>query len=193
MALPEHTALAIQRSVLDLIHAEIGSGGSALHDAMRPMLQRAFARGLNMGVEIAATANAQGIALLKRDLSEMDVAPSSVSHEQEPHQARRPRRATSGVKRRRAPRGAVGQAIDLVLGDKPGLRMKEIQELATELDATISRSSVTNELRRRKGLRYRQDGLQWFLIGDTRKEDGEGPLFGAEPDSMVGRSGLAAA
>ena len=188
MALPEHIASAIRSSLRDLINAEIGSGGSALQDAMRPMLQRAFMLGLNIGVGISE----QGLILLKRDLSEMAAAPSPPSPD-ESRQAQRPRRIGSGARRRRALRGAVGQAIDLVLGEKPGLRMKEIQQLATDLDPTISASSVTNELRRRKGLRYRQDDLQWFLIGATRKEDGEGPLFGAEPDSLVGRSGLAAA
>jgi len=191
MALSEHTALAIQRSLLDLINAEIGSGESGLREAMLPMLQRAFERGLNMGVEIAATINEQGMALLKRDLSEIGVAPTSTSHERESHQVR-PRRAKSG-RRRRATRGAVGQAIELVLGEKPGQRMNEIQQLATELDPTISRSSVSNELNRRKGLRYRKDGLRWFLIGETRKDEGEGPLFGAEPESLVGRPGRAAA
>jgi hypothetical protein len=119
--------------------------------------------------------------------------PHKVVVSSQPERPRRRYRRRVPAKQKRAPSGSVGRVVDLVLAEHPGSRVVEIGDLVVQRDPTISRSSVTNELRRKLGQRYRKEGVRWYRIGDPRKEDGEGPLFGAEPESSVGGSGLAAA
>lgn len=184
MPLPDHVAARIRRSLEDLYGTELGVGAGALQEAMRPMLRRAFERGMSIGVALSASASGLAIDGLKTGLAD-DFgisAPAAPTTAKAANRPRSPRAAKSG-KTRAAP-GAVGQAIDLVLADQPGSRIVEIQDLAVQLDSSISRSSVTNELRRYLGKRYRQDGKRWFRIGDQEKGSGLAPK--AVPDPLVG-------
>jgi hypothetical protein len=185
MPLPDHVTARIKRSIEDLFSAELGAGAGALQDAMRPMLRRAFERGMSLGVTLSASASGQGIEALKTGLIE-DLGIAAPTPPATPRPANRTRvaRATKSGKQRAAP-GAVGQAIELVLADQPGSRIIEIQDLAVRLDPTISRSSVTNELRRYLGKRYRQEGVRWYRIGDTEKGSGLAPPT-VVPDPLVG-------
>lgn len=183
MPLPDHVTAKIRRSLHDLLGAELGAGAGALQEAMRPMLQRAFVYGINLGVSLTAAASGQGIETLRQDLTdELGIVPPPITTAPRPaRQARVARGGKSG--KPRAAAGAVGQAIDLVLADQPGSRIVEVQDLAVQLDPSISRTSVANELRRYIGKRYRQEGKRWFRIGDTEKGEAEaGSLaYGAEP------------
>jgi hypothetical protein len=193
MPLPDHVNARIRRSIEDLFSAELGTGTGALQDAMRPMLQRAFVRGMGIGVSLSATASGQGIETLKSGLIE-DFGITTPAPAMTARTANRPRvaRASKSGKPRAAP-CAVGQAIELVLADQPGLRIVEIQAVAVGLDPTISRSSIVNELRRKLGTRYRQEGVRWYRIGDAEKESAADPSLGPGLNSLADGSGRAAA
>ena len=168
---------AMQRSIDGLLDGETGD---TVRHALRPILERAFQEGVQVGMQLSSSAIDDAIAQIGR-LTEA-LRPTTA-------RARRP----SDQPRHRAISGSVGQAIELVLQERPGLRIIEIQQSAQSLDPTISATSVTNELRRKKDSRYRQDGKRWYLIGDTTKEEVEDRSFAAETESPVGGSGRAAA
>ena len=67
----------------------------------------------------------------------------------------------------RAPRGAVGRSIDLVLELYPGSSIPDIEEMVWQENKEIARKSVGNEVRRMEGKKYKRDrpgGYRWFLI-----------------------------
>jgi hypothetical protein len=79
--------------------------------------------------------------------------------------------------RGRAPRGAVGRALEQVLTESPGLTITEIEARAVALDPEISAKSVGNDLRRLEGKRYRRDrpkGYRWYLIGAAGQDETAG-------------------
>lgn len=185
MPLPDSVTARIRRSLEELLSAELGTNVGALQDVMRPILKRAFERGVHVGVTLTAAASGQGIESFKAGLiEELGPAPAApVAAKPLPHRPRIARASKGG--KPRAAAGSVGQAIDLVLADQPGLRIVDIQNMAVELDPAISRSSVTNELRRKVGTRYRKDGTRWFRIGDQEKGAGLAPRV-VVPDPLVG-------
>lgn len=65
----------------------------------------------------------------------------------------------SGTGKVRAPKGAVALALELVFAD--GLTTRQIQDAASEMDASISPKSIYNELLRQKTV-YRQEGGRWY-------------------------------
>jgi hypothetical protein len=69
-----------------------------------------------------------------------------------------------GAESKRAPRGALRQAIKAVLRDNPGMTEQELQERAPKLDPTLSPRSIGGELRRMRDKLYQQDGRKWFLM-----------------------------
>lgn len=73
----------------------------------------------------------------------------------------------------RAPKGLVGDLIDQVLTDSPGLIGVDIQNKVVAIDGRIASKSVGNTLRRFKDKKYRKDRKKWFLIGDAEKETAE--------------------
>ena len=160
-----------------------GGFSSALQEAFRPLLEEAFRRGVRVGAEMSKRAidaallgyepQAKGDALAEAGNSTAISTPPS-----------------SG---RRATPGTVRQIVKLVLQDTPGARVIEIQNTAKTLDASISPSSVSNELNRHKGTRYRQEGRQWFMIGETElaKPQADSLSYGAE--SAAGGDDRAAA
>jgi hypothetical protein len=177
----DHLIAAMQRSIDELLD---GGSGDAVRQALRPILERAFRDGVRAGMELSSSLTQSAIEdAIARIVRLTEAVRPLTTH------ARRP----AGQPRHRAISGAVGQAIELVLQERPGLRIIEIQQQAKSLDPTISATSVTNELRRKKDSRYRQDGKRWFLIGDTEKEEVEDRSFAAETESSVGGSGRAAA
>lgn len=64
----------------------------------------------------------------------------------------------------RAPRGALRDAIERALRERPGQTEQELQVYVGQLDRRVSPRSVGGELRRLKGDRYRQEGRKWFLL-----------------------------
>jgi hypothetical protein len=178
MPMSDRLTAAMQRSIGGLLD---GQSGDAIRIALRPVLERAFRDGVQVGMQLSSSLSQSAIEDAIVRLTETD----------------RPTRRTlspSHSRRHRAISGAVGQAIELVLQERPVLRIIEIQQQAKSLDPTISGASVTNELRRKKNSRYRQEGKRWFLIGDTTKEEVEDrSFFAAETESPVGGSGRAAA
>src|SRR6266851_3202424 len=144
MPIPDHVATRIKRSLDDMLSAEIGSGSGTLYDAMRPLLQRAFERGISLGVTLTAAASGQGVESLKAGLTEHFGLPATpAASVARPTRRLRAQRSSGSGKTRAAP-GAVGQAIELVLADQPGLRIVEMQDVVAGLDPTISRSSIVN-------------------------------------------------
>lgn len=90
------------------------------------------------------------------------------------------------ISMRRAPRGSVGTALEIVLKAKPGSAITEIEAEAVRLNPEISTKSVGNELRRMEGKKYRRDrpgGYQWFLIED--REDEGSPTATGSPSSST--------
>ena len=189
MQLPEDMSEEIRQALAGLFRGETAS---AFQEAFRPLIETAFRQGVAFGIR--KVLNGGSILLANFEQTEPSQGQqhrAGVSSELERPRRRYRRRAPP--KQKRAPSGSVGRVVDLVLAEHPGSRVVEIGDLVVQRDPTISRSSVTNELRRKLGQRYRKEGVRWYRIGDPRKEDGEGPLFGAEPESLVGGSGLAAA
>lgn len=65
---------------------------------------------------------------------------------------------------KRAPRGAVRPAVQLVLEEMPGLGSAAVAAKIAEMDSQISPHSVSNELNRNRGKRYWQArGGGWYL------------------------------
>lgn len=73
----------------------------------------------------------------------------------------------------RAPRGLVGDLIDQVLTDHPGIPGVDVEDRVLKADSRIARKSVGNTLRRYRDEKYRKEGRNWFLIGDAEKETAE--------------------
>jgi hypothetical protein len=175
MALPEDTSNELQRSLSRLLKDDMGN---ALQDAVRPLLQDAFHRGaalairqmMRIGEEYLAALDALGKPTQEHD--ELADARAPGRHRHVSRRSANRRRRSSGTSKPRAASGAVGQAVDLVLVEHPGSRIIEIQEFVAVLDSTIARTSVTNELRRKKGTRYRQEGVRWYRIGDQEQRSG---------------------
>jgi hypothetical protein len=65
----------------------------------------------------------------------------------------------------RAIRGSVSLLVSKILKDMPGSTMKQIEEYAPTVDASISPRSVSGEVRRFKGTRYIQRDQRWYLKG----------------------------
>jgi hypothetical protein len=174
-----------------------GNFGAAVQEAFRPLLEQAFRNGYRAGVEFARKATAAPLDEALRELvAAAPPAPHiplvSASGSKAPG-PRRPRRVRPRQSGRAAP-GSVRPAVELALEQNPGARIIDIQRLATSLDPTISATSVTNELRRNSGTRYRQEGVRWFFIGgSTEKGKGEARSFANEPDLLVERPSHAAA
>src|SRR4051795_2492906 len=60
--------------------------------------------------------------------------------------------------KRRAPRGNVRALVNRILGTSPGLSTGKLGETAATIDNRVSPSSVSNELRRYEGVRYKKEG-----------------------------------
>jgi hypothetical protein len=71
---------------------------------------------------------------------------------------------------KRAPRGLVGEVVELVLETHPGLTLSEIETLARDADERVAPKSISNELHRKKGEKYRQEGRHWYLIAEESSE-----------------------
>ena len=183
MALPEDVSDELERSLAALLRDD-----SAFRAAVHPLIKEAFHRGAAFAVQQMMEMGARYLAALNAANRSVE-EPLAAAHERQvrpPSRGTRPptrRRRRSEVKPRAAA-GAVGQAIDLVLDDQPGMRIVEIQDRVAQLDPTVARTSVTNELRRKKGTRYRQEGMHWFRIGDTEKGSG---LHGNRPCRIFSR------
>jgi hypothetical protein len=194
MALPEDLSDELQRSLAALLGDD-----RALRAAVHPLIKGAFHRGAAFAVQQMMEMGARYLAALdaaNRPVEEPAAAAAhgAAAHDQVPRRARAPiRRRRRSEVRPRAAVGAVGQALDLVLAEHPGLRIVEAQSLVKELDPTISPTSVTNELRRKKGIRYRQEGVHWFRIGDTEKGTAEVGSFANGADLLGEGSKVAAA
>jgi len=101
---------------------------------------------------------------------------------QAPPATRRLRRVVRGPVAARAPKGAVGMVIDLVLRD--GMTTREVQDVARDLDASVNPKSIYNELNRREEL-YRREGGRWFRAN----QNAEPPTTPASPAKMNGIAG----
>jgi hypothetical protein len=92
--------------------------------------------------------------------------------------------------KQRARRGSVRILVDRILNAQPGLTTGEIGDGAAAIDNDVSPSSVSNELRRYEGIRYRRDGRRWFLIGNAERETAEeavnGPSAAHNPEAVEG-------
>jgi hypothetical protein len=91
----------------------------------------------------------------------------------------------------RAPRGAVGRSIDLVLELYPGSSIPDIEEMVAHENKEIARKSVGNEVRRMEGKKYKRDrpgGYRWFLIDhNVNQEVGEPTPEASASDIFGGR------
>lgn len=74
-------------------------------------------------------------------------------------------RGSSGPSKPRARRGAVSAVISQILTAIPGATMKEIEDYAPTVDATVSLRSLSGEIRRFKGDKYIQRNQRWYLKG----------------------------
>lgn len=79
-------------------------------------------------------------------------------------------RSTPQPQTKRAPRGLVGEVVEAVLINEEGLSLLEIEERATTLDPRVAPKSISNELHRKKDVKYRQDGRKWYLLGSEKPE-----------------------
>lgn len=71
--------------------------------------------------------------------------------------------------RARAPRGAVGNAIEPILRANPGMLVPDLEAAVKQLHPEIHPKSIGNELRRFEGEKYKRDregGYRWFLVDD---------------------------
>lgn len=159
------TALAtiINRSLAGMLN---GGFSDALQEAFRPLLEEAFRRGMRVGIERAKNAADTAIDLLMT-IERPDGEQQTLGFQVKVRPTATPRE--SG---KRAPPGAVRPIVELALQDRPGARMIEIQNISKMLDAGISPSSISNELNRHLGTRYRRDDGRWFLIGDPGQVPG---------------------
>jgi hypothetical protein len=192
MPLPDQVNATIRRSLQDLLDHELGPAAPALFDVMSPMLRRAFECGVNLGVSLSAKASGEGVDALRKGLIEelgfvVPARPTAVKTARRMKTTRASRTSTGGDKER-AQSGAVGQALEIVLAEHPGIRIVDAQGFVASLDPTIAATSVTNELRRKKGTRYRQDGMRWFLIGDPGQAAGLA-RYQPVPVALVGEPG----
>jgi hypothetical protein len=146
-----------------------GNFSTAVQDAFRPLLEEAFRRGVRVGSDMSKHAIDAMLIAVSPDGTRQAVTVEVKSY-------------VEGV-RRRSPPGAVRSLVELILQDAPGSRVRDIQNMSQALDATISQSSVSNELNRHRGIRYRQEGRGWFLIGETEqvKPSADSLSYGAEP------------
>jgi hypothetical protein len=98
---------------------------------------------------------------------------------------------TDRVPGTRAPRGAVGRSIDLVLEVYPGSSIPDIEEMVARENKEIARKSVGNEIRRMEGKKYKRDrpnGYRWFLIDhNVNQEVGEPTPPASASDIFGGR------
>lgn len=88
----------------------------------------------------------------------------------------------------RAPRGAVGRAIDAILKTKPGCSIPDLEELVWRENREIARKSVGNEVRRMEGTKYKRDrpgGYRWFLIDHPVDQEGGEPTPQASASDLL--------
>lgn len=65
----------------------------------------------------------------------------------------------------RAPRGAVGAAVESILRDHPLLRITDIEDVAANEFPLVATKSLGNELRRGEGKKYKRDDEgRWSLL-----------------------------
>jgi hypothetical protein len=189
MPLPEDVSEEIRQALSGLFKGETAS---AFQEAFRPLIEAAFRQGMAFGIR--KVLNGGSILLASFEQTEPNQSQQQrAGASSEPERPRRRYRRRAPPKQKRAPSGAVGRIVDLVLAEHPGSRVVEIGDLVVQRDPTISRSSVTNELRRKLGQRYRKEGVRWFRIGDTEKRMGADRALSDEPDLLAGRPGLPAA
>ena len=173
--------------------------GTLVLEAVRPFVQGAFKQGLRAGIAVARDGAARGFETAERNI---DRALS-------PGQARRasdePRRQSKRRSTGRAAPGTIRPIVEAILsGENRGLRIVDIQRQAAILDRTIASASISNELRRNSGTRYRQIDSLWFLIAEKERAEGldrgnatprpeaEGEGVGAPTSTpSVGRAALA--
>jgi hypothetical protein len=165
--------------------------GTIVRDVVRPFVEDAFRKGVRAGINLSRESTIRGYDVVERGVEKMlGSAPrrDEAEHRSESASSRHAQR-----RRRRVARGTVRPLVELVLSDRPGLRVNEVQAGAVLLDPTISPTSVGNELRRLEGQRYRREGKRWFLIGDTGKRKAEDRSLADGADLSVERPDYAAA
>jgi hypothetical protein len=180
---------AVMATLLDGAEQQLGT---IVRDAVRPFVEDAFRKGVRAGITLSRDSAIRGYEAIERSVEKgLAGAPRqdrTLSESESP--SSRPVRQR---RRRRAASGTVRPLVELVLGDRPGLRVAEIQAGAILLDPTISPTSVGNELRRLEGQYYRREGKRWFLIDDTEKGKAEDRALTDGADLSVERPSYAAA
>jgi hypothetical protein len=133
-----------------------------LIEQMKALLEEAYRAGLRDGA-----ARMRNAIMHAARVPEVDELAESVGFEH--HEERE----------RRAPRGLLRDVIRDALTARPGMTEMELQDAVRTLDARVSPRSVGGELRRRRGIDYRQEGRRWFLISSIK--EGAGPSVEAPP------------
>lgn len=99
-----------------------------------------------------------------------DVVAAAVADDKPRRTPRTPIRSSSKPTGR-APRGAVGEMLQMILTQHPGLTISAIEDLASQYDPDVALKSIGNSLRRFEGEKYRRASFgRWFLIGDETAE-----------------------
>jgi len=147
--------------------------------SIQEILRREYLRGYTDGAASAESLRAEIMATLDRFPS-LTTKSSPARALGPPHRLNHisPERAEA-VDRKKAPKGAVGAAISEILKDGSGLTLFEIEEWCSIQAPGIAVRSVGNELRRFRGVKYRQEGRNWFLISTPETETAEGALESA--------------
>jgi len=164
--------------------------GTLVLGAVRPFVENAFRQGLRAGVSIARDSAARSFDAAEKN-AERILAQANPSQHTPAVVPRRQAKRRGGTSSTRVAHGTIRPIVEAVLSSESrGLRIVEIQQQAAILDKNIAPASISNELRRNLGTRYRQvDGL-WFLNGDPQQALGLAPA--TVPSALVGAGGAEA-
>jgi hypothetical protein len=90
----------------------------------------------------------------------------------------------------RAPRGAVGRAIDALLKEHPGISIQHMEKIISLHQPEIAQKSIGNEVRRMENIKYRRDhpgGYLWFLIDHSVDQEVGEPTSQASVPNIFNR------